>query len=139
MATRIDDPGDDPGDAESSGAAAARLQREARHRKRCPLECTLAVGDGADCPYDGEPPYRYGAPWCWHDRIEAEGRLCPCGSGNPKEPEHDGRGIFLCYVCESCRDEKLRGYRPEVLRPYSDDDVNEPVDGEYDPADWSEP
>ncbi len=29
--------------------------------------------------------------------------------------EFDARGIFLARVCEHCRDEKLRGYRAEVL------------------------
>jgi hypothetical protein len=40
---------------------------------------------------------------------------CPCGSGQPKEAEHDARGIFLCYVCDRCRREKLSHYRSDVL------------------------
>lgn len=42
-------------------------------------------------------------------------RLCMCGSGQHKYAEYDARGIFLTYVCDKCRKEKLSHYRPEVL------------------------
>lgn len=42
-------------------------------------------------------------------------RPCTCGSGKPRWAEYDARGIFLAYVCEDCRDDKLAGYRPDVL------------------------
>ena len=42
--------------------------------------------------------------------------------------EYDGRGIELCRVCEKCRSAKLAGYRPEILEPYSELDVNEPIE-----------
>ena len=29
--------------------------------------------------------------------------------------EHDARGIYLTTVCDKCVDEKLAGYRPDVL------------------------
>ena len=39
-------------------------------------------------------------------------------------PEYDGHGIFLCYVCDECRDAKLSRYRPEVLNSrYTSDDL----------------
>jgi hypothetical protein len=42
-------------------------------------------------------------------------KLCRCGSGKERRAEFDARGIFLCYVCDSCRKEKLSHYRPDVL------------------------
>jgi hypothetical protein len=44
--------------------------------------------------------------------------------------ENDGRGIPLCRVCEKCRDEKLAGFNPVVLRAYSEADVDEPIEAE---------
>jgi len=29
--------------------------------------------------------------------------------------EYDARGIFLCYVCDTCKKEELNKYRPKVL------------------------
>jgi hypothetical protein len=46
--------------------------------------------------------------------------------------ESDANGIYLCKVCERCQDEKLSGYRPEILRGYSQADVDEPIDAESD-------
>jgi hypothetical protein len=40
---------------------------------------------------------------------------CPCGSKLPREDAHDARGLFLCFVCDRCRKEKLARYRPDVL------------------------
>jgi hypothetical protein len=40
---------------------------------------------------------------------------CPCGSGEYPDDQHDARGIFLCYTCPKCEDEKLSRYRPDVL------------------------
>jgi hypothetical protein len=42
-------------------------------------------------------------------------RECSCGSGLPKLPVHDARGIFLTYVCSRCEREKLSHFRPDVL------------------------
>lgn len=42
-------------------------------------------------------------------------RMCSCGSGEVKYQQFDARGIFLTYVCNACRDEKLSHYRPDVL------------------------
>ncbi len=52
-------------------------------------------------------------------------------SSEPSWWEHDGRGIPLCRVCDTCRREKLSRYRPEILRPYTQDDVDEPIEAEY--------
>lgn len=51
-------------------------------------------------------------------------------SDEPTWWEHDGRGIPLCRVCDRCRKEKLSAYRPEILRHYTEDDVNEPIEAE---------
>ncbi len=63
-----------------------------------------------------------------------------CVNGIPSEEpswwEYDAQGIPLCRVCVDCKDEKLSHYRPEILTGYDQNDVNEPIDGEYDPKDW---
>lgn len=46
-------------------------------------------------------------------------------------PEYDGQGIYLCRVCEECREVKLAGFRPEILRPYTQADVDEPIEEEW--------
>lgn len=51
--------------------------------------------------------------------------------------EHDAQGIPLCRVCDRCRARKLARYRPEILTGYNQADVDEPIDGEYDPRDWA--
>ena len=55
-------------------------------------------------------------------------RLCACGSGEVQEAEYDGQGIFLCYVCSECREEKLSHFRPEILKPYTQADIDEPIE-----------
>ena len=59
-------------------------------------------------------------------------QTCPCGSGEFRETQNDGRGIFLFFCCEECREEKLKGVNPVVLGSYSEEDVNyeriEPLD-----------
>lgn len=52
-------------------------------------------------------------------------------SSEPSWWVYDGRGIELCRVCDTCKREKLSRYRPEILRPYTQDDVNEPIESEY--------
>ena len=53
---------------------------------------------------------------------------CPCGSGDMGEPVSDARGIFVAYVCDRCRAEKLRGYRPEIFTNPSYDTFDDQVD-----------
>jgi len=64
-----------------------------------------------------------------------------CLDGEPSEEyswwEHDAQGIPLCRVCDRCRDEKLRQYRPEILSGYTQDDVNEPIEAD-EPWPWEE-
>lgn len=58
-------------------------------------------------------------------------RTCPCGSGEASWWECDARGIELCRVCEKCRKEKLKRYRPEVLT-----DSNYETDGPIEPENY---
>jgi len=44
--------------------------------------------------------------------------------------ERDGNGIVLCRVCDDCRAAKLSRYRPEILRPYGQGDVDESIEAE---------
>lgn len=40
---------------------------------------------------------------------------CPCGSGLPRQPQHDARGYFLTFTCSKCESRKLGGFRADVL------------------------
>jgi hypothetical protein len=40
---------------------------------------------------------------------------CSCGSGKPRCPQYDARGIFLTYTCDDCHDRKMTEFRPDVL------------------------
>jgi len=57
-------------------------------------------------------------------------RLCKCGSGEDSYWVNDARGIPLTRVCVDCEDEKLSGYRPEILTGYSQADVDEPIEAD---------
>lgn len=55
-----------------------------------------------------------------------------CVGGHPStEPSwwaKDGQGIELCRVCHLCEAEKLARYRPEILKPYNQSDVDEAIE-----------
>src|SRR5579862_1337466 len=57
-----------------------------------------------------------------------EERPCDCGSGLMSRWEVDGQGIPLVRACDKCRKKKLARYRPEILRPYTQADVDEPIE-----------
>ena len=59
-----------------------------------------------------------------------EGSPCDCGSSLPSEWEFDGQGIPLVRACDKCRKKKLARYRPEILKPYTQADVDEPIEPE---------
>jgi hypothetical protein len=52
-------------------------------------------------------------------------------SSEPSWWEHDAHSIPLCRVCGRCRKEKLSRYRPEILRGYTQADVDEPIEPDY--------
>jgi hypothetical protein len=58
-------------------------------------------------------------------------RTCMCGSGRSRYALHDARGIFLTYVCSSCREERTKQFRAEVLWDPTYD-ADEPIDGDGD-------
>lgn len=45
-------------------------------------------------------------------------------------PEYDAQRIYLCRVCDICREAKLSRYRPEILTGYSQGDVDEPIESQ---------
>lgn len=51
-------------------------------------------------------------------------------STRPSWWEKDGAGIPLCRVCAVCKKQKLAKYRPEILEPYDQSDVDEPIEPE---------
>ncbi len=55
---------------------------------------------------------------------------CGCGSGQYAEPEYDARGIYIGKMCLACRDERLSGYRPEVLTD-PNYECNEQIEEDY--------
>jgi hypothetical protein len=42
-------------------------------------------------------------------------KLCSCGSGLPREPLYDARGIFCAFVCAQCEASKRAGFRPDIF------------------------
>ena len=50
---------------------------------------------------------------------------CDCGSGELCYALHDGYNIFLCYVCDTCKDKKLSRYRPDIMEQY---ECDEPIE-----------
>jgi hypothetical protein len=61
-------------------------------------------------------------------RAEGLSPYCSCRSGEYREAEYDARGIFLTYVCDRCRREKLRRFRADVLvnpRYWADEAIEE--------------
>ena len=56
---------------------------------------------------------------------------CHCGSGLWPEAQYDGRGIFLTYTCDKCHKEKMSHFRPEILRYYTQADVDEQIEEDY--------
>jgi hypothetical protein len=53
--------------------------------------------------------------------------------------EYDARGIFLCYVCDICKKERLSEFRPDVLtdpnywssEPIDFDEYDETIQYQY--------
>ncbi len=55
---------------------------------------------------------------------------CSCGSGLPSSWEYDARGIPLCRTCSMCHDQKMAGYRRDVLTD-SDYEADEAIEDDY--------
>lgn len=54
---------------------------------------------------------------------------CNCGSGEEREAQYDARGIFCCYTCDECYEDKMSRFRPEVLMD-SNYECDEPIEPE---------
>lgn len=55
-----------------------------------------------------------------------EPHVCQRGA---RWPLHDARGIFCCYVCDDCEDEKRSRYRLDVLQD-PNYEADEPIEGD---------
>ena len=47
--------------------------------------------------------------------MDSKLKLCRCGSGHFQFPVRDARGIFIDYVCQRCKDDKLSAFNPEIM------------------------
>jgi hypothetical protein len=76
---------------------------------------------------------RRAAEWIDRDAFDGED-YGPCGCEHPtgSYPLHDGNGIYLARVCSRCHVPTLMKYREEILRGYSQAEVDEPIE----PEDW---
>lgn len=45
---------------------------------------------------------------------------------------NDAQGIPLARVCSNCEQERLSQFRPEIIRGYTQEDVDEPIEPDYD-------
>ena len=52
---------------------------------------------------------------------------CPCGSGKNSWWENDARGIPLARVCVECKSDRLKKYKPSVLKN-PNYHANEPIE-----------
>jgi len=67
--------------------------------------------------------------WCnCKGEVMPELAHCPCGSGYHPTAQVDGYGIFLCYTCKICHNEKMRGWRSDIKERYECDEPIEPED-----------
>lgn len=51
---------------------------------------------------------------------------CTCGSGERRQAQYDGYGIFLCYTCAQCHRRKMASYRSDIMEHYDTDEQIEP-------------
>lgn len=56
---------------------------------------------------------------------------CPCQSGEYREEIYDARGIFVAFVCDKCRNDRLNGYRADIFT-----DSNYPATEPIEPEDY---
>ena len=58
---------------------------------------------------------------------------CFCDSGLPRRALIDAAGIFCCYVCDKCEDEKRASYNPAIFDSPTYNGTEESLEaGEYD-------
>ncbi len=47
--------------------------------------------------------------------LNFTGRICDCGPSLEQFGVYDTKNIFITYGCENCLEDKLSGYRHDVL------------------------
>ena len=52
---------------------------------------------------------------------------CYCGSKQEAYWIYDGHGIALCKVCDKCKAQKMKRYRPDIMSAY---EADEPIDSD---------
>ncbi len=67
---------------------------------------------------------------CGLHPMRMETQLCSCGSGEYPDPVSDARGIYIGRMCDQCREQRLSGFRQDVLENpnYECDEPIEPED-----------
>lgn len=60
-----------------------------------------------------------------------QSNVCNCGSGEEARWVNDARGIPVVKACDACRDEKIKGYRPEIF-----DNPNYEADENIEPEEY---
>jgi hypothetical protein len=53
-------------------------------------------------------------------------KLCNCGSGLQRYELVDAAGVFCCFICAKCEDEKKSKYNPRIFEQWYDADKPEP-------------
>ena len=115
---------------------------------RCPFHDGPAVAPQRPCKSCGEPTYGTRHARCEAELAEAEllGDLWTAKRDAEKPApldldthehsrtgswvEYDAHGIYLCRVCDECREAKLATFRPEILTGYTQADVDDPIEPE---------
>jgi len=55
-----------------------------------------------------------------------DSKPCPCGSGQLRDPNFDGYGIFLTFTCPACHTDKMSRFRPDIHTQYECDEPINP-------------
>ncbi len=53
-------------------------------------------------------------------------RECICGSKLEAYWLYDGHGFALCKVCDKCKSQKVKKYRPDIFTQYEADEPIHP-------------
>lgn len=69
-------------------------------------------------------PDRLGTRWIVTTVADPRLNWCACGSRLPTYWINDGHGFALCKVCDTCKSQKLKKYRPDIFTQY---DADEPL------------
>jgi hypothetical protein len=65
-------------------------------------------------------------------QLHGSGDRPPCDHPDGSYELLDGNGIYLARVCSRCHVQTLLKYREDILRGYSQADVDEPIEPEED-------